>query len=140
MISALVMTVSTAPSRLRGLRLAHAVADHFAAAELHLLAIGGQVAFHLDEQIGVGQAHAVAGGRPEHVGIGSAGDAGHQSSVSHDGAAETLHDARPRYGTSVTSRVWPGSKRTAVPAAMSSRWPRAAARSNDSAGLVSAKW
>ena len=66
---------------LRGLRLAHAVADHLAAAELHLLAVGGEVAFHLDDQVGVGEAHPVAGGRAEHVGIGAAGDAGHQSSA-----------------------------------------------------------
>jgi hypothetical protein len=39
----------------------------------------------------------------------------------------------------LTVRVWPGSKRTAVPAAMSSRKPRAAARSKSSASLVSAK-
>src|SRR5487761_2619159 len=43
------------------------------------------------------------------------------------GPASGWHEPRyaaplPRYGTSVTSRVWPGSKRTAVPAAMSSRW------------------
>ena len=46
----------------------------------------------------------------------------------------------PANGTRLTSRVWPGSKRTAVPAAMSSRQPRALARSNCRAGLVSAKW
>jgi hypothetical protein len=34
---------------------------------------------------------------------------------------------RPRYGTRVISRVWPGSKRTAVPAAMSRRLPRGSA-------------
>ena len=73
MISALVMTVSTAPSRLRGLRLAHAVADHLAAAELHFLAVDGEVALDLDEQVGVGEAHAVAGGGAEHVGIGRRG-------------------------------------------------------------------
>jgi hypothetical protein len=43
----------------RRLGLAHAVADHLAAAELHLLAIGGQVAFDLDDQIGVRQANPV---------------------------------------------------------------------------------
>ena len=42
MISALVMTVSTAPSARVDLALAHAVADHLAAAELHLLAVGGR--------------------------------------------------------------------------------------------------
>src|SRR5262245_45912599 len=53
----------------RYLRLAHAVADHLAAAELHLLAIGGEILLHLDDEIGVGQPHPVAGGRAEHVGI-----------------------------------------------------------------------
>jgi hypothetical protein len=38
------------------LGLAHAVADHLAAAELHLLAIGGQVALDLDPEVGVGEA------------------------------------------------------------------------------------
>src|SRR6185437_14914599 len=51
------------------LRLAHAVADHLAAAELHLLAIGGEVLLHLDDEVGVGKPHLVAGGGPEHSGI-----------------------------------------------------------------------
>ena len=55
------------------LRLAHAVADHLAAAELDLLAVDGAVLLDLDEELGVGQPHAVAGGRPEHVGIGARG-------------------------------------------------------------------
>ena len=62
---------------LGGLRLAHAVADHLAAAELHFLAVGGEVAFNFDEQIGVGEADAVAGGGAEHVRVGGAGEAGH---------------------------------------------------------------
>src|SRR4029079_4238285 len=40
----------------------------------------------------------------------------------------------PAKPTSCPSRVGPGSKRTAVPAAMSRRWPRALARSNFRAG------
>ena len=59
----------------RDLALAHAVADHLAAAELHLLAVGGEVLLDLDDQLGVGEPHLVADGRPEHVGIGGAGDA-----------------------------------------------------------------
>jgi hypothetical protein len=51
------------------LRLPHAVTDHLAAAELHLLAIGGKILFDLDDEIGVGQPHPVAGGGAEHVGI-----------------------------------------------------------------------
>jgi hypothetical protein len=54
---------------IRDLRLAHAVADHLAAAELHLLAIDGEILFDLDDEIGVGQPHAIADGRPEHVGV-----------------------------------------------------------------------
>ncbi len=60
--------------RARGLALPHAVADHLAAAELHLLAVGGEVLLHLDHEVGIGQPHLVAGGGPEHVGVGGAGD------------------------------------------------------------------
>ena len=60
----------------RHLALAHAVADHLAAAELHLLAIGGEVLLHLDDEVGVGEPHAVAGSGAEHVGIDGAGEAG----------------------------------------------------------------
>ena len=63
------MTVSTAPCLLVPWRLPHAVADHLAAAEFHLLAVGGEILLDLDDEVGVGQPHAVAGGRPEHVGI-----------------------------------------------------------------------
>ncbi len=58
------------------LALSHTIADHLAAAELHLLAIGRQILRHLDDEIGVGEPHPVAGGRPEHVGVGGAGNAG----------------------------------------------------------------
>ena len=71
----------------RGLGLAHAVADHLAAAELHLLAVGGEVALDLDDELGVGEADAVAGGRAVHVGIGGAGDPGrHRRSFGVRGA------------------------------------------------------
>ena len=65
------------------LGLPHAVADHLAAAEFHLLPIGGEVALDLDDQVGIGQSHAVAGGRAVHSGIGGAGDPrGHQTGPS----------------------------------------------------------
>jgi hypothetical protein len=51
------------------LGLPHAVADHLAATELHLLAVNGEILFHLDDEIGIGEPHLVAGGGPEHVGI-----------------------------------------------------------------------
>ena len=73
-ISALVMTVS-ATSGGHALALAHAVADHLAAAELHFLAVDGVVLLDLDPQLGVGEPHAVAGRRAEHLGIGLARDA-----------------------------------------------------------------
>ena len=71
MISALVMTVSTAPSPRTALRLAHAVADDLAAAEFHFLAVGGEILLDLDDEVGVGEADLVAGGRAEHVGVGA---------------------------------------------------------------------
>ncbi len=71
-ISALVITVSTAPRCVRRLALAHAVADDLAAAELHLLAVGGEVALDLDHEVGIGEPHRVAGRRPEHARIGRA--------------------------------------------------------------------
>ena len=54
------------------LALAHAVADHLAAAEFHLLAVGGEILFHLDNDVGIGKPHAVARGGAEHVGIDGA--------------------------------------------------------------------
>ena len=64
------------------LRLAHAVADHLAAAEFHLLAIDGEVLLHLDDDVGVGETHAVAGRRAEHVGVEIAGDFDRHDEVS----------------------------------------------------------
>src|ERR1700680_2643888 len=54
------------------LALAHAIANSFAAAELHLLAVGGEILLHLDEQLSVGEPHLVASGGAKHVGIGGA--------------------------------------------------------------------
>ena len=71
-ISALVMTVSTAPCLLLSLALAHAVTDHLAAAEFYLLAVAAEVLLHLDDDVGVGEPHPVAGGGAEHVGIDGA--------------------------------------------------------------------
>ena len=78
------------------LRLAHAVADHLAAAEFHLLAVDGEILLHLDDEIGVGEPHAVAGGRAEHVGIDVAADLGRHDEASefaHDVLAEAVDDA-----------------------------------------------
>ena len=56
----------------RHLRLPHAVADHLTATEFHLLAVRGEVLLNLDDEIGIGEADLVAGGRPEHAGVGGA--------------------------------------------------------------------
>ncbi|MNS54294.1 hypothetical protein D3C72_870780 [compost metagenome] len=56
------------------LALALAVADDFAATEFHFFAVGGEVVFDFDPQLGVGQAHLVADGGAEHVGVGLSGD------------------------------------------------------------------
>ncbi len=56
------------------LALPHAVADDFAAAELHLFAVGAEILLDLDDEIGVGEPHAVAGRRAEHVGVDRAAD------------------------------------------------------------------
>ena len=56
-----------------GGRLAHAVADDLAAAEFDFVAVaaalGDEVAFDLDEEIGVGEPHAVTDGGAEHLGV-----------------------------------------------------------------------
>src|SRR5580765_1394038 len=51
------------------LRLAHAIADHLAAAELDFLAIGREILLDLDEQFGIRQPQTVTDGRTEHFGI-----------------------------------------------------------------------
>src|SRR5579871_2190651 len=64
------------------LALSHAVADHLAAAEFHFLAVDAKILLHLDDEIGVGQANAVACRRPEHVRV--------------DGTAQTGAHGLPR--------------------------------------------
>ena len=55
-------------------------------------------------------------------------------------AIAAQHDNAPASSTSSTSRLCPGSKRTAVPAGIFRRMPRALARSKARASLVSKKW
>ncbi|MNP02599.1 hypothetical protein D3C76_944570 [compost metagenome] len=59
------------------LALPHAVTDDLATAKLDLFAIHREVFLDLDPQRGIGQAHAVADGRAEHVGIGATGNTAH---------------------------------------------------------------
>ncbi len=56
------------------LRLAHAVADHLAAAELHLLAVNSEILFDFNDEIGIGQPHTVADSRSVHIDVGAALD------------------------------------------------------------------
>src|SRR5690606_8614877 len=86
------------------LALAHAVADHLAAAEFHFFAVSGEVFFDLDPQVGVSQAHLVADGGAEHVGVGLAGNfhkldpsgrwKSAASEVAHDAAGKAVHAAQ----------------------------------------------
>jgi hypothetical protein len=54
------------------LGLAHAIADHLAAAEFHFLAVMGAVFFDLDKQVRIGKAHTIANSGAEHGGVGAA--------------------------------------------------------------------
>src|SRR5262249_10758374 len=58
------------------LALAHAVADHLAATELHLLAVDRAILFHLEEGLGAREPYAVADRGSVHIGIGGTGDLG----------------------------------------------------------------
>src|SRR5215472_12172069 len=111
-------------------RLRHPVPDRLAAAEDRLLARHGQVRLHLADQVGIRQQEAVAHRGPVQLRVLSAAQP-HRTAPGR---------RRPPNGTSRTVLASPGSKRTAVPAGISSRWPAAAARSNSSARLASAKW
>ena len=52
------------------LRLTHAITDHFTAAELHFVAVGGEVFFNFNPELCVCKAYTIARGRAEHVGVG----------------------------------------------------------------------
>src|SRR5205085_9992144 len=54
--------------------LPHPVANHLAAAELRFVAVDGGVALDPDDEVGVGETDAVAGGRTVVVGVGAAID------------------------------------------------------------------
>jgi len=119
------------------LALSHAVANHLAAAELHLFAVDGEVLLDLDPQLGVREPHAIADGGPEHLGVGRARYLRRRHSLPMIWPKNPYTVRAPASSTSVTVRSCPGSKRTAVPATMFSRNPRACSRSNRSASLVS---
>ena len=76
-------------ARVGRLRLTHAVADHLAAAEFHLFAVGGEILLDLDDEFGVGEAHPVAGGGAEHLGIMRARQGGRGEGIAGGGHGRT---------------------------------------------------
>lgn len=110
-----------------GARLAHRLAEHLAAAEDRLVACPPRTAAavlgDLDEQIGVGEADAIAGGRTEQCGVAGTRELAHVLPSSFPGGVRDRPwtSRLPLSGTSETCCPIPGSKRTAVPAGMSSR-------------------
>ena len=76
-------------ARVGRLRLPHAVADHLAAAELHLFAVSGEILLDLDDEFRVGEANPVAGRGAEHFGVMGAGKGGRGERVTGGGHRET---------------------------------------------------
>lgn len=113
----------------RARRGEESVADRLAAAAEEFVAGGAVVGLDLHPQAGVAEPDPVAGRGPVQGVVRAAVDAGHARSW----VVRVLRLA----GMTTTSRFSPGSKARAVPAAMSSRSPRAASRSSSSAWLAS---
>ena len=96
-------------ARVRCLRLTHAVADHLAAAELHLFAVSCEVLLDLDDELRVGEANPVAGGGAEHFRVMRAGQGGRGERVTGSGHREELTaweekgGRRERYTLPITS-------------------------------------
>ena len=159
-ITALVMTVSSAPSARGGQRLVHRLADRLAAAEDRLLAAEGEVLLDLDPQVGVAQPDLVSGGRPVQRGVRadrssptavpsgrpsrhglrlwSAHGLGPAAVAPGAGSREPPGDRAAR--RSPTVREAPGSNRTDVPGGMSRRKPCAADRSKSRPEFTSGRW
>src|SRR2546422_4688587 len=140
------------PGRAR--RLPHAIADHLAAAELRLLAGHGQIALDADEELGVGEPHAIAGRRTVEIRVLTT-----RQSQAHDRRSHAASLARacslpapsvsalspktrraPAISTSGTRVSSPGSERNAVPAGTLRRRANARERSNRRARFTSKKW
>ena len=126
-------------------RLAHAVAQHLAAAELALVAVDREVALDLGDERGVAEPDAIAGRRAVDLRVVPPIDAPVMSALllvreaTRPAAPRRRRPSsltgplasalpprtirRPAIATSCTVCVSPGSKRTAVPAGMSRRMP-----------------
>ena len=82
----------------RGLRLPHAVTDHFTAAKFNLFTIGRQIFFNLDENLRIGQAQLIASGWPIHPRIIPAANTDcHVLKISHDFSVKSKHPPAARY-------------------------------------------
>ncbi len=114
--------------------LAHAVADHLAAAEHHFLAVDGEVLLDFEEQVGVREADGVARRRAVEVRVLPAGKVEahwassflgerRRSSGPLTALLSPKTSRRPASSISRTVLLSPGSNRAAVPAGMSSRRP-----------------
>ena len=145
-----VITGRARPRRGCAVRLAHRLADRPCRRRRRPRRRRPQLrsSLDLDQQVGVGEPDPVAGGRAVERGVARRGRAASGRSRRAAGV-ERAADAprspattRPPASGDERRRpsATPGSKRTAVPAGTSSRRPRAASRSNCSAGLASAKW
>ena len=114
-----------------GRALAHSVANHFSAAKRDLVAVGGEVFLHFDDELRVGQPDAVARGGAVQVGVNSPRDL-RAHSLPSNGLLPSAPFTRPLWpwtilepanSTSGASFSSPGSKRIAVPAGISRRIP-----------------
>ena len=138
-MSALVMTQSSASLVGDAGGLAHAVAQHLAAAELALVAVDGGVALRPRRRGRCrrgGRGRRSSGRRCRRSGAGRCGGSWHvlrqrprrsrfgstRSTARREALPPRITRA-PAIATSVTVLVSPGSKRTAVPAGMSRRMP-----------------
>ena len=105
------------------LTLAHTIADDLAAAKFHFFAIESVVFFNLYPKLGISQPDFIAHGRAKHFRIGTFIHLDTHFKAPITRAAKPYTFLSPASLTSCTVRVWPGSKRTAVPAAIFRRQP-----------------
>ena len=95
----------------RGLRLPHAVTDHFAAAKFNLFAIARQVFFNFDENLRIGQTQLIARGWPIHPRIISAANIDcHVLQIPHDFSVKSKHPPVARYFDKADRAFLPGFK------------------------------
>src|SRR5262245_55892059 len=82
------------------LRLTHAIADDFPAPELHLLAVDREVLLHLDDEVGIREAHPGADRGAKHLRIG---DAAHCTGHFRPTSVIQGHDAGTRGNAPMTA-------------------------------------